>query len=234
MVKSRKISIFEDVVNLFYPRLCAGCGNPLIKGEDQICLHCLYSLHRTYFHNERDNVIEQIFWGRVLVKYATTYCFYHKESKLQQMIFKLKYHGQKEIGFVLGYELGNELKDSVFNEIDIIVPIPLHIKKERKRGYNQAEWIAQGIGRAMDKPVNTKSVHRTLETSTQTKKSKYERWKNVENIFKVVDPEAIRDKHILLVDDIITTGSTLEACIHTILETEGTVVSVATIGAAKD
>ncbi len=234
MVKLREISIFEDVVNLFYPRLCAGCGNPLIKGESQVCLHCLYNLHRTNFHNQRDNVIEQIFWGRVLVRYATAYCFYHKESKLQQMIFKLKYHGQKEIGFVLGHEFGNELKNSVFNEIDVIVPIPLHFKKERKRGYNQAEWIAQGIGKAMDKPVNTKSVQRILETSTQTKKSKFERWKNVENIFKVVDPEAIRDKHILLVDDIITTGSTLEACIHTILEIEGTVVSVATIGAAKD
>lgn len=234
MVNIRNITLIEDIINLLYPRICAGCNEPLIKGENNICLKCLYELHRTNFHNERDNIIEQIFWGRVMVKYATAYCFYHKESRLQQMIFKLKYHGQKEIGFELGYEFGVELKQSVFNEVDLIVPVPLHPKKEKKRGYNQSEQIAMGMSKAMDKPVNTQTLIRTVATSSQTKKNKYERWKNVENIFTLTNTYTFINKHILLVDDVITTGSTLEACIHALLTVEGITVSVATLGTAKD
>ncbi len=234
MVTFNKISLFEDILNLFYPRLCAGCNEPLSRGEDQICLRCLYHMHRTNYHKERENRIEQLFWGKVQVKYATAYSFYHKESKLQQMIFKLKYHGQKEIGYVLGYELGLELKHSVFSEVDVIIPIPLHPKRQKKRGYNQAGWIAMGIGKAMGKPIDTTSVRRTVATSTQTKKSKFDRWKNVENIFEVATPEKLQYKHVLVVDDVITTGSTIEACLHTILEIEGTQVSVAAIGAADN
>lgn len=234
MVTSRKISIFEDLLNLFYPRLCAGCSEPLVKGESQICLRCLYHMHRTNFHKVRENRIEQLFWGKVMVKYATAYSFYHKESKLQRMIFKLKYHGQKEVGYVLGYELGLELKHSVFNEIDVIIPIPLHPKRQKKRGYNQAEWIAMGIGKAMEKPVDITSVRRTVATSTQTKKSKFDRWKNVENIFEVANSDKLKYKHILVVDDVITTGSTIEACLQTIMEVDGAEVSVAAIGAADN
>jgi ComF family protein len=234
MVTLSKISVFEDILNLFYPRLCAGCSEPLTKGEEQVCLRCLYHMHRTNYHKERENRIEQLFWGKVRVKYATAHSFYHKESKLQQMIFKLKYHGQKEIGYVLGYEMGIELKHSVFNEVDVIIPIPLHPKRQKKRGYNQAEWIAMGIGKAMGKPVDSTSVRRTVATSTQTKKSKFDRWKNVENIFEVANPEKLQHKHVLVVDDVITTGATIEACLHTILEVIGTEVSVAAVGAADN
>ncbi|MDD2564256.1 MAG: ComF family protein [Salinivirgaceae bacterium] len=234
MVNYRKISIFEDVLNLFYPRLCAGCGEPLIKGESHVCLRCLYQMHRTGFHNVRDNRIEQLFWGKVQVKYATAYSFYHKESNLQHMIHKLKYHGEKEIGYVLGVELGLDLKDSVFNEVDIIVPIPLHPKRQRKRGYNQAEWIANGISSVMNRPVDTTSVLRAVATETQTKKGRFERWQNVENIFEIADTELLKHKHILVVDDVITTGSTIEACLQTIVSVEGAQVSIACIGVADN
>ena len=234
MVIYRKISVFEEILNLFYPRLCAGCSEPLIKGEKHVCLRCLYHMHRTNFHRERDNRIEQLFWGKVQVKYATAYSFYHKESNLQHMIHKLKYHGEKEIGFELGFELGLDLKDSPFNEIDAIVPIPLHPRRQRKRGYNQAEWIAMGIGNAMKKPVDTTSVRRVVATETQTKKGRFERWQNVENIFEITDAERLRNKHLLVVDDVITTGSTIEACLHAIVSVEGAQVSVACIGVADN
>ena len=234
MVIIRNITIFDDILNLLYPRLCAGCGEPLIKGENHVCLRCLYHMHRTNFHNERNNRIEQLFWGKVKVEYATAYSFYNKDSKLQRMIFKLKYHGEKEIGMVLGFEMGLDLKHSVFAEIDSIIPIPLHPKRQKKRGYNQAEWIAMGVGKAMDRPVDIVSVRRAIATETQTKKGRFERWQNVENIFEVADAEILKNKHVLIVDDVITTGSTIEALLQTILEVEGTKVSVACIGVADN
>jgi len=145
----------------------------------------------------------------------------------------MKYRGQKEMGYELGKIFGGELmSSSAYREIDLVVPVPLHVRKQRKRGYNQSEWIARGIAERMGKPLDTKSLYRAIESETQTRKTRYERWKNVENIFKLKSADNLKDKHILLVDDVVTTGSTLEACARVLLTIENTKVSIATLAMA--
>ncbi len=234
MVTFNNISLLSDIVELFYPRICAGCSTPLGTGEETLCLSCLYNLHRTHFHNNRNNPLEQIFWGRVNVKYATALCFYHKESTLQKIIMKLKYHGEKEIGYALGKELGAELLGTEFETIDLLLPIPLHPKRLKKRGYNQAEIIANGIAAFLNKPVDTTSVRRVVATQTQTRKNRFDRWLNVENIFEVTQPQLLSGKHLLIIDDIITTGATIESLITTLNELENITCSIACIGMADN
>lgn len=234
MVIKNNNRLIEDVFNLFYPRLCLNCGDGLIRGEDYICTKCLYKLPRTNFHKQRENIVEQLFWGKVQIEKATAFCYYQKKGILQNLILKIKYHGAKELGFMLGQEFGYDLVDSEFSKVDMIIPVPLHPKREKRRGYNQSEWIGQGIAKVIDKPVDTKILKRTVYNATQTKKGRFERWINVENIFQVIYPEKIIGKHILLVDDVITTGSTIEACLQAILKHENTKVSVAVIGVAHN
>lgn len=229
-----RIQLLDDLLNLFYPRLCAGCGENLVDGEDHICTRCLWGLHRTGFHNERDNAVEKLFWGKVDIRYGASLAYYHKESRLQQMIFKLKYHGEKEVGLVLGAELGLDLRQSPFAEIDAVIPVPLHPRRLKQRGYNQSEWIARGVSQTMRKPVDNKSLRRAVATQTQTKKNRFERFQNVSNIFQVTSPGDIEGRHVLLVDDVITTGSTLEACAAALKEVPGTTVSVASLGVADN
>ncbi|HON17949.1 MAG TPA: ComF family protein [Salinivirgaceae bacterium] len=234
MVAQGISQLWSDIMELFYPRVCSGCSKPLVHGEEIICIECLYQLPRTHFHQKRDNPVEQIFWGRIPIKYATAFCFYRKESTLQKLILQLKYHGEKEIGEVLGHELGYELKYSVFEEIDVVIPIPLHPKRLKKRGYNQAECIAKALSEVLQKPLDTTSVRRKTATETQTKKTRYERWLNVENIFEIVSPESIEGKHILIVDDIVTTGSTIESLVQELLTLPNVTCSLAAIGVADN
>lgn len=224
---------FEDFINLLYPRVCVVCNNNLFRHEELICTKCQYEIPKTNFHFISDNPISRIFWGRVNIKNATSYYFFDSGSRFHVLIHKMKYRGQKEIGYELGMIFGNELKHSeLYNQIDLVIPVPLHPKKQRKRGYNQSEWIARGIAEVMEKPVDLKSVYRAVDTESQTKKTRYERWKNVEGIFRLGSEESLKKKHILLVDDVITTGSTLEACATTILKCEDTMVSVAVLAMA--
>lgn len=225
-------STLTNFLNLFYPDLCVVCGEHLLYQEEYICTSCLYNLPKTKFHLDKNNPVAELFWGRTKIENASAFYYYVKGSKYQKMIHKFKYHGIKEIGFVLGKALGNEIKNSDFSDIDIIIPVPLHPKKLRKRGYNQSDWIAMGLGETMNKIVDCKNLYRNIHTSTQTNKSRFERWKNVENIFKLRQKNQLINKHILLVDDVITTGSTLEACANAILEVENTKVSVATLAIA--
>ena len=227
-------TILNDLINLFYPKTCLCCDESLVRGEELICFKCLYRLPRTNFHFQPENIVEQMFWGKIMVSNATSFCYYHREGILQKLILKLKYQGFKELGYVLGYEFGLDLKNSIFNEIDLIIPIPLHPKRQKKRGYNQSEWICKGLSKAIERPLDIQSVLRTTSNTTQTKKGRFARWENVENIFSVANPQNITGKHILLVDDVITTGSTIEACAQKILEVENTKVSIATIGVAAN
>lgn len=205
----------------------------MYRQEEFICTRCLFHLPKTNFHKDPKNPIAMIFWGRVEIQNATAYYAFHKGSRFQKLIHKLKYQNQKEIGWVLGKHFGVELKTSPnYETIDLVIPVPLHPKKEKKRGYNQAEWIARGISEGMQKQLCPHNLYRAVHTSTQTRKSRFDRWKNVENIFRLKDPVELEHKHVLLVDDVITTGSTLEACAHAILEVEGTRVSVATLAFA--
>ena len=174
-----------------------------------------------------------MFWGRVMIQNAASFFYYQKGSRYQNIIHAMKYHGGQQLGLDLGRWYGLELKDSPFACAEMIHPVPLHVSKKRARGYNQSEMIARGISEALGIPLETNLIKRIINTDTQTHKSKYDRWSNVEGIFHVKDPERIRNKHVLLVDDVVTTGSTLEACAAPVLAVEGTQVSILTLGCVK-
>ena len=224
--------IWEGFAGLFWPNVCACCSTGLTYGEQYVCSHCLYELPATNFHKDQDNPVAQIFMGRVLVEQATAGYFFRKGNKIQKLVHDVKYKGQREMGTMLGREMGKSLRDSAFSKIDLIAPVPLHPKKLRKRGYNQSEWIARGVADALDKPVDVQTLVRRFFTTSQTRKKRFDRWENVDSGFGLVTPETFAGQHILLIDDVITTGATLEACIHAVLSAPGTKVSVATLAFA--
>jgi len=175
----------------------------------------------------------QLFLGRVQVENVGSFLFYRKGNQVQKILHHLKYSGGKEIGAFLGNMYGIQLvQNEQWKTIDMIIPIPLHKKKEKKRGYNQSEWIAKGLSAGMQIPYNTKLLIRTEFTETQTKKNRFSRWKNVEEVFQLTDIEVLRNKHVLICDDVLTTGATLEAAIHKLLATPSVKVSVATLATA--
>ncbi|MDX9882277.1 MAG: phosphoribosyltransferase family protein [Prolixibacteraceae bacterium] len=223
-----------DFTELFFPRACMVCSANLLNTEKLVCLHCLHGLPRTNFHLEERNPVAEIFYGRVQLESATSFFFFNKGSRYQKLIHALKYKGMKEVGILLGRHFAIDLEKSpAFVSVDVICPVPLHPKKEKKRGYNQSEFIARGISGRMGKPLSTGNLVRLVHTGSQTRKGRYERWENVEGIFGLKQPEDFEGKHILLVDDVLTTGSTLEACALGILSaTKNTKVSIATLGFA--
>ena len=222
-----------DLAELFFPTLCITCGDRLISQEKFLCMNCWHDLPVTNFHLNSENKVAQLFWGRVQIENATSFFSYKKGSKYQQLIHFIKYKGLKELGLETGRKFGFDLLDSEgFNTIDFIVPVPLHPRKQKKRGFNQSYWIAKGVAESLQKPVSNENLFRQVHTSTQTRKNRFERWQNVESIFSVNRPGEFQGKHILLIDDVITTGSTLEACAFQILKMENTKVSIATLAYA--
>lgn len=222
--------LLDDFISLLLPRLCHGCGNHLLRSEKIICTECYVLIPRTGFHIQPDNPVEQLFWGRCRVEKAATFSFYTRGSRMRKLIHDMKYKGIREIGNELGRIYGLSLAASEFLKgTDLIIPVPLHKQRMKERGFNQSELIAAGISSVTAIPVDCMSLERIVVTSTQTRRSRYDRWENVEGIFRVSRPEVVRDKHILLVDDVITTGSTIEACVNEILKVDGTRVSVAAL-----
>jgi len=223
----------NDFLELFYPELCITCGDRLIRQEKYLCMNCWHDLPITNFHNRPENKVAQLFWGRVQLENATSFFAYKKGSKYQQLIHFIKYKGLKELGFTSGNKFGIQLKESEnFTSVDIVIPVPLHPKKQRKRGFNQSDWIANGIANTLNRPVSVNTLFRRTHTATQTRKNRFERWQNVEDIFGVNNVEELENKHILIVDDVVTTGSTLEACAFQLLKITGVRVSVATLAFA--
>ena len=225
--------LWDDFISLLFPRLCYACGNQLMRNESLICTECFVVIPRTNYHFVEDNPVAQLFWGRCLIEKAAAFSYYNKGSRIQKLIHNLKYNGIREIGYDLGRLYGLSLKTSGFiNDIDIIIPVPLHPMKKSIRGFNQSETISMGIADATHLPVDIKSLARVLVSATQTKRSRYERWTNVEGIFQVLDSQTIMGKHVLLVDDVITTGSTIESCTNELLKIEGVKVSVVALAFA--
>ncbi|MCX6271001.1 MAG: phosphoribosyltransferase family protein [Bacteroidetes bacterium] len=224
----------KDLLGLFLPRLCLACGNNRFDHEEYICGLCWLRLPRTRFHLETDNPVSRVFWGRVWLEHATACFYYSKGNKVQHLIHQLKYKGHQELGVFLGEKYGKQLmKVPSLAGADSLIPVPLHPKKQRKRGYNQSEAIARGLAAAMGIEVLTEALVRSRATDTQTRKNRYTRWKNVENIFVVKDSGKLAGKHVILIDDVITTGSTLEACIQAVQQIPGVRVSVVALAYAS-
>lgn len=211
--------LWDDFLSLLFPRLCPGCGCHLLRNENVICTECYVLMPRTNFHLDGDNPVSMLFWGRCRLEKAAAFSFYSRGSRIRNMIHDLKYRGNTAVGTELGRIYGLALLRSGFLDgIDLIVPVPLHPSKKRLRGFNQSELIAGGISEASGIPVSTGILRRTSASATQTKKTRYERWTNVEGIFALPAEGLSEGKHLLLVDDVITTGATIEACAATLLK----------------
>lgn len=224
------MQFLSDFISLFYPQLCLSCeqGLPSIKGI--MCPTCDYHLDQTDMHLERENEFTDRFWGRVKIHTGAAMYRFVKGGRAQQLIHKLKYKGKRQIGRRLGQAYGVALSDSpYFDQIDGIVPVPLHPRKLQSRGYNQSLAWAKGLSMTMGVKVMDDILLKEIWTSTQTTKSRLERFDNVKASFRLKNSDRVKGKHILLVDDVLTTGATLEACAHQLLEIEGVKVSFATI-----
>lgn len=218
------------VFHLFFPHICVGCGSDILPVENVLCLTCLNDLPFTNFAFHSNNAAEKIFWGRVPVRSVMALFYFTKVSIVQNLIHEFKYKGNKDLGKYLGILIGENLaQTNRFRDISVIIPLPLFKEKEKRRGYNQSEILSQGIAESMEVPLMTHNVIRIVDTETQTKKGRLERWKNVDKTFQVLHPEQLQNKHILLVDDVITTGATLEACASEILKISNTTVSIASL-----
>jgi len=223
----------NDFFGLIYPNLCLACGNGLKKSEATICTACQYFLPKTDFHFTRGNPIEKIFWGRIKIESATSFYFFNKGSRVQRMIHQLKYHGKQQIGEKVGELFAQDVMiHDDFKNIELIIPVPLHAKKQKKRGYNQADCFAKGIANGSGIQYDSKIITRTVFTDSQTKKSRIDRWINVEEKFSLTNLERVNGKHVLLVDDVVTTGATLEACAQILTANSNASISIATMACA--
>lgn len=222
--------MLKDFIALIFPNTCNACGHSLYRNEDCICTRCRYKLPQTNYHLSPSNPVSKLFWGRVPINTACAYYNFNKGGSVQRLVHQLKYRGKQEIGVTIGKFYGSELRKSIlFRSVNLIMPVPLHSKKLKKRGFNQSEVFAQGLARSMDIEFDPGSLQRIHASETQTRRSRYERWKNVESIFAIKDRKKLEGKHILLVDDVVTTGATLEACAQELLSIPGTMVSIAAI-----
>ncbi len=228
------LHFFSSLVALFFPRLCASCNAALLGSEDGLCTTCLYELPYTPFHQDRDNRMARQLWGRVPVLAATALFYFRKGSGVQHVVHRLKYKQQPQLGNLLGKLLAHRLRDAAaFGSPDLVVPVPLHPLREKARGYNQSAHFAAGIGGDLGLPVLSGNLLRQTETQTQTRKSRFSRYENMKDVFTVRDPEVFTGKHLLLADDVLTTGATVEACCIALLAIPGVRVSVATIAYAE-
>lgn len=218
--------------HFFYPHNCIGCGSDLIQKENFFCLECINDLPYTGFAMHANNELEKKFWGRIALASAMSEFYFSKGSIVQNMIHEFKYHGNKKAGNYFGNLMGKSLLNSNRFHVDVIVPLPLFKKKERMRGFNQSEILCQGISEMINKPVIRNNVIRKVFTETQTKKHRVERWKNVEDIFYVSNPTQLEGRHVLLVDDVVTTGATIDACGTEILKIKDVTLSIATLAMA--
>lgn len=225
--------VFQDFVSLFFPNYCFACDDSLVKGEEIICTRCLLEMPKTDFHTHLENEFFKKLYGRVPIKQVLALYKFSKNSRVQRLLHTLKYESRPEIGVKLGKYYGSILEKSYKDEFDLVIPVPLHESRQRQRGYNQSAEFGKGLADALHIDFNNDILQRVTVTDTQTKKTKLLRWKNVKHVFTVRNPERLFGKRILLVDDVITTGATLEACAEKILEHRIQALSIACIAAAQ-
>ena len=221
--------IKESVLHLFFPHICTGCGSDILNVESALCMRCVDAMPETNFELHPDNPVEKSFWGRLPLIGATAQFYFTKESLMQHLMHQFKYKGNRELGIQLGRMMGEQIMNSGRFDADALVPLPLFPAKEKRRGYNQATVLCLGMAERMKIPILDKAITRPQHTETQTKKGRIERWKNMEGKFILSDPDAIKNKHLLLVDDVVTTGATLEACGNELLKAENVRLSLATL-----
>ena len=221
------MQIFKDISNLFFPELCLSCKDTLTNNEKIVCSFCNYELPTTDFTNNSNNLVEKTFLGRIQFFEATSLLFYSKKGIVQKLIHNLKYHNQQEVGSFFGNWLGSIIhKSNRFKELDYIVPVPLHKNKLKSRGYNQVTKFGEQLSKQINVPYIKGILVRTNVSKTQSKKIRLDRWKNVNEMFLVTDLSKFKNKHILLIDDIITTGATIEACANELFKTKNVTISV--------
>lgn len=226
--------LLHDFVDVIYPSACAGCAQPLVSQEDIFCTYCLSELPKTDFHKLPENPVVNAFKGRCLLQKASAYLHFQKGGMVQSAMHRFKYKKEREVGEFLGKLMARELQqDGFFADMDLVIPIPLHEKKEKIRGYNQSAVLAEPIAEYADLELCSDNLRRSTFSQTQTKKSRFARWLNVERIFEVARPHELKNKHILLIDDVITTGATVEACANQLLSLPGVQVSLLTLAYAK-
>lgn len=225
----------RPVYHLLFPNVCNGCGNELLSNEQTICIACLSFMPKTRFHLTVNNPLEEKFFGRLTIENATSMYYFNKGGAIQHLLHELKYKKKQEIGSLLGTQFARQIEGIKWlQDIDLVIPIPLSKQKQKTRGFNQSECIAKSMADYLNKPIDTISVIRKKHTASQTNKSRIERLANVKDAFIIPHPAAILNKHILLLDDVITTGATLEACAEAILKVSGTKVSLVTLAYAVE
>jgi ComF family protein len=226
--------ILRDFISLLYPRYCFACENALVHGEDGVCTHCISEMPRTDYHINRSNAFFFKLQGRVKVNHVMAFFKFVKQSRVQNLIHSLKYRNHPEIGIVLGRVYGHELANvGLDSSFDIILSVPLHESRKAARGYNQSYEFAKGLSEVLEIPAQDDLIKRIHKTKTQTSKTRLKRWKNVDEVFQVPSPEKIANKRILLVDDVITTGATIEACANALEKCNPQSISIACIAAAQ-
>ena len=226
-------SYLNAIINLFYPKACVGCGVSLLREEEFLCVSCEMELPINPFLEEKNNELKTVFAGRLPLVMANTFLYFSKNGIAQRLIHSLKYEDRQDVGRLLGYRFGQELAKLNTLTFDGIIPLPLHPNKEKSRGYNQCLSIAEGLSEALNCVVLDNVVQRDVENPSQTKLNRAKRWDNVRGIFSLINPDAIANKHVLLIDDTLTTGATLESCGTEILKGSGTKLSIATLAYAK-
>lgn len=228
------MKILKDIFAIFFPEVCLCCNEYLASGESVICLTCRHDLPLTNFSFEENNLIEKSFYGRIPLENASSLFYFFKKGNVQRLIHELKYNKQQQVGTLIGDWLGELLVESNrFSTIDCIIPVPLHPKKLKKRGYNQVTTFGESLAKKLAIPYYSTILIRVSSTNTQTKKLRFDRWKNVQELFHVQNNSTLENKHILLIDDVITTGATLEACYDALNKTKNLKISIACMAYTK-
>jgi len=219
----------DSFFHLLFPHVCSGCNSDILDKQSTLCIRCMEALPETNFELHPDNPVEKKFWGRLRIQQATAQYYFTRESLMQHLMHQFKYKRNRELGLQLGRMMGESIKKSGRFAVDALVPLPLFPAKEKSRGYNQATLLCEGMAESLHVPVLKEVVIRSHHTETQTKKRRIERWQNMEGKFILIKPEVICNKNLLLVDDVVTTGATLEACGAELLKAENVRLSIASL-----